>query len=85
MTVPFLYNFQNNFLKFNFSHFTPQVRLFFVEERKAKIFGFKNVMERGISKILTFIIRQIESKIFSSFDTHSLATKAVYTLKNHFF
>ena len=64
MTVPFLYNFQNNFLKFNFSHFTPQVRLFFVEERKAKIFGFKNVMERGISKILTFIIRQIESKIF---------------------
>ena len=22
---------------------------------------------------------------FSSFDTHSLATKAVYTLKNHFF
>ena len=46
-----------DFLKFNFSHFTPHtVRLFFVEKRKPKIFGFKNVMERGIRKILTFVI-----------------------------
>ena len=37
------------------SHFTSQVRLFF---------GFKNVMERGIRKCLTFVIRQISSKIF---------------------
>ena len=37
------------------SHFTSQVRL---------IFGFKNVMERGIRKCLTFVIRQISSKIF---------------------
>ena len=41
-----------NFLKFNFSrHFTRQVRLFFVEKGKPKIFGFKNVMHRGIRKI----------------------------------
>ena len=46
-----------DFLKFNFSHFTPQVRLFLVEKRKPKVFGFKNVMERGIKKILTFVIR----------------------------
>ena len=46
------------------SHFTFQVRLFFVEKRKPKILGFKNVMERGISKCLTFVIRQILSKIF---------------------
>ena len=46
------------------SHFTSQVRLFFVEKRKPKIFGFKNVMERGIRKCLTFVIRQISSKIF---------------------
>ena len=45
-----------NFLKFNFSHFIPQVRLFSVEKRKPEIFGFKNVMERGISEILTFVI-----------------------------
>ena len=48
MTVPF------DFLKFNFSHFTPQVGLFFVEKGKPKLFGIKNVMERGITTILTF-------------------------------
>ena len=42
-------------------HFTSQVRLFFVEKRKPKIFGFKNVMERGIRKCLNFVIRQISS------------------------
>ena len=47
-----------DFLKFNFSHFTPRVRLFFffIEKRKPKILGFKNVME-GERKILTFVIR----------------------------
>ena len=39
-----------DFLKFEFSHFTPQVRLFLVGKRKRKISGFKNVMERGIIK-----------------------------------
>ena len=29
---------------------------FFVKERKRRIVGFKNVMERGIRKILTFAI-----------------------------
>ena len=41
------------YLKFNFSHFTPQVWLVVVK-RKPKIFVFKNAMERGIWKILTF-------------------------------
>ena len=46
-----------DFLKFNFSHSTLQVRLFFVAKRKPKIFAFKNVMGRGFRKILTFVIR----------------------------
>ena len=48
-----------NYLPFsevNFSHFTPRVRLFFVEKRKPKIFGFKNVVERGIREVLTFLV-----------------------------
>ena len=53
-----------DFLKFNFSYFTPQVKLFFVVKRKPKIFGFKNAMERGIRKILTFVKLKITSKIF---------------------
>ena len=39
-----------DFLKSNFTHFNAKVRLFFVQKRKPKIFGFKNVMERGIKK-----------------------------------
>ena len=53
-----------DFLKFNFSHFTAQVRLFFVQKRKPKIPVFKNVTEKGIREMLTFVIRQIASKIF---------------------
>ena len=47
-----MYNFRNLCdTKFNFSHFTPKVRgFFFVEKRKPKIFGFKNVMKREIKK-----------------------------------
>ena len=37
--------------EFDFAHFTPQVRLFFVGKRKPKILGFKHVMERGIKQI----------------------------------
>ena len=40
--------------KFNFTYFTSQVRLFFVEKRKLEIFRYKNVMDWGIRKILTF-------------------------------
>ena len=47
----------NDFQTFNLSHFTPQAKLFFVEKRTPKIFGFKNVMEREIRKILIFVIR----------------------------
>ena len=31
----------DDFLKFNFSHFTQQVIIFFVEKRQPKILGFK--------------------------------------------
>ena len=70
MTIPFMYNFRslfnkfpNDFLKFNFAHFTAQVRLFFVQKWIPKTFRFKNVW-RGIGKILTFVISSIASKIF---------------------
>ena len=45
-----------DFLKFNFSYFTTQVKLFFAQTRIPKTLGFKNVMKRGIKKILTFVI-----------------------------
>ena len=71
MTVPFMYNFRRLsdkfptvffFVCFNFSHFTLHVRLFFVEKRKPKIFGFKNVMERGISELITLVIVKLHLK-----------------------
>ena len=56
MTVSFMYNFRGlsdkipyDFLKFNFSHFTSQVRLFFRSKKEPKLFGFKYVIERGIN------------------------------------
>ena len=64
MTVPFMYNFlslSNKSLRFSgvffFPHFTPQVRIFFVEKKKPKTFGFKNLMESEKRKILTFVMR----------------------------
>ena len=48
--------FRYDFLKFNFSYFTPYASQDNFR-RKPKIFGFKNVMERGIRKILTFVKR----------------------------
>ena len=48
----------------NFSHFSTQVSLFFRRKRKPKMFGFKQAMERGIRKILTFVKLKIASKIF---------------------
>ena len=65
-----MYNFRSfcnkcptTFLSLFFSYFTPSVRPFFTEKRKPKIFGFKNVTEGAIRKILTFVIRQIAPKI----------------------
>ena len=46
-----------DFLKFNFSYFTTQVKLFFAQTRIPKTLAFKNVMKRGIKKILTLVIR----------------------------
>ena len=42
--------------KVKLSHFAPEIRLFFIDERKPKIFGLNNVMERGIRKIPNFVI-----------------------------
>ena len=71
MTVLFMYKFRSSanklpkiFRSLTFPHFTRQVWLFFVEKGKPKTFGFKNVMERGIGKILSFVICYIASKIF---------------------
>ena len=48
-------------MKFDFSHFTPACYANFRRNRKPKIFRYKNVMERGIRKILTFVKRSIAS------------------------
>ena len=63
MTVAFMYNFRSLSDKFLRFPFLFKVRLFFVEERKPKTFGFKNAMESGIRKYLTFVIGQIASEI----------------------
>ena len=44
------------FLKFNFSHFNPQLARL---EMKPKIFGFKNVMKRGNRKILISFLNRL--------------------------
>ena len=74
MLLPFMYNFQSLFIKFPtifrdrsliFAFYLPiKLSYFSQKNRKPKIFGFKNVMERGIIKCLTFEIHQISSKIF---------------------
>ena len=61
-----IYYIPYDFLKLNFSHFTLRVMLFFVKKKKPKIFGFNNVIEIGIRKILTFVKRKIASKIFGN-------------------
>ena len=46
-----IYYFPIDYLRFNFSHFTFQVRLFSVEKKETlKLWGLKNTMERGIRK-----------------------------------
>ena len=66
MIVPFMYNFRSlsnklptNFwsLVFFFISLPRPVRLFFEEKRKLIIFGLKNVMARGIGKIIPFVIK----------------------------
>ena len=52
--------FPYDFLKFDFSHFTPQDRLFSQKKENLKLSDskmIKTVIERGIRKILTFITR----------------------------
>ena len=44
-----------DFLKFNFSHFTPHVSPFFVEKGNLKFPESKMQMHRGIRKIITFL------------------------------
>ena len=76
MSVPFRYDFGNiskkisfdflkfpNFRKLKFFTFYSLCYSYFRRKRKPKIFGFKNVMERGIRNILTFVKRSIASKV----------------------
>ena len=81
MTVPFMDNFRclsnkfpYDFPKFNFQILLPKLGwFFFVEKREpSKIFGFKNVMARGIRKILIFIMHQISSENFRENNTQAL-------------
>ena len=53
----------HDFLKLNFLHFTPYVRL---------IFLFKNVIEREIRKIIIFVKRAIASNDFLENNTEVL-------------
>ena len=51
------------FLTLIFALYFPSYAIFRRKE-EPKIFGFKNLMERGIRKCLTSVIRQISSKMF---------------------
>ena len=70
MTVSFMFNFRNISNKFPMIFQSLIFRIsvpsqpIFCRKRKPKIFGFKNAMERGIRKILTFVKLKIASKIF---------------------
>ena len=68
MIFPLRYNFRslsdkipNDFLKFNSSHFTPYVRLIFVD-------GERNMIE--IRTILTFVLRSTATKMFGKIILH---------------
>ena len=70
MIVPFMYFFRSLsnklrtiFLTLIFALYFPSYAIFRRKE-EPKIFGFKNLMERGIRKCLTSVIRQISSKMF---------------------
>ena len=70
MIVPFMYFFRSLsnklrtiFLTLIFALYFPSYAIFCRKE-EPKIFGFKNLMERGIRKCLTSVIRQISSKMF---------------------
>ena len=53
-------------MKFNFSYFTPYVRLIFVEKENLKFWDSK-IWLREYKKILTFVKRAIAPKIFELF------------------
>ena len=64
ITVSFIYNFRRLSDKFPTIFWSlmchilhPRLGYFFVAKREPKLFGFKCVIERGIKKILTFVIR----------------------------
>ena len=44
----------------------------FLRKKKPKMFGFLNVMERGIRKILTFVKLYIAPKLFGKNNTEAL-------------
>ena len=62
MTVPFTYN-SPRFSEILFFTFYFPSQAIFRRKKEPKLFGFKNVVARGIRKFLSFVIRQISSKI----------------------
>ena len=55
----------------NFHISLPRLGYSSYKKRKPNIFGFENVMERGIRKILTFVICFIASDIFRGNNTEA--------------
>ena len=55
------------FLSLIFLHFTPVTWANFLGKWKYKIFGFKNVIKRGIRKILNFVKRSTASRARNNF------------------
>ena len=77
MTVSLMYNFRELSDKFPtifwcliFHILHARLGYFFVAKREPKLFGFKYVTERGLKKILTFVIRYL--RYFQENNTEAL-------------
>ena len=68
----YLNNSLRRFSEVNFSHFTSQVTLFFVENGSLKFSDSQNVRKRGIKKCFTFVISVKFHLKFSDNDTKPL-------------
>ena len=79
MTAPFnctvFYAYVINSLRFSeelIFHISLPRLLFFIKKGNLKFFRFKNVMERGIRKVLSFVIGEIASEVFGKIKLNPL-------------
>ena len=63
------------FTFYTITHFTSQVRLFFVEKKGTSNFGIQKRDGERIRKSLTFVIRQISSTMFGKIISKPLKTQ----------